>query len=117
MTDQSRLLPWSTPEGKPCILVGTGTGFMSRMADNIESVQLGMAGDLLGHAADTLADPKATREELHFVAARLTESLRDVRRIADSRGDRLSAFDPPDVDGDGEDDGDGGPQLPAGAFG
>jgi hypothetical protein len=116
MTDQTRLLPWSTPDSRPCFLMGTGTGFMSRMADNIESVQLGMAGDLLGHAADTLADPKATREELRFVAARLTESLRDVRRIADSRGDRLSAFDHPDVD-DGDDGDDEGPQLPAGVFG
>lgn len=116
MTIQTRLLPWSTPEGKPCILVGTDSGFMARMADNIESVQMGMAGDLLGHAADTLADPKATREELRFVAARLTESLQDVRRIADSRGDRLSAFDHPDVDG-GDDGDDEGPQLPAEAFG
>ncbi|MFF1694162.1 hypothetical protein ACFVXC_11130 [Streptomyces sp. NPDC058257] len=115
MTDQTRLLPWSTPEGKPCVLVGTGTGFMSRMADNIEGVQLGMAGDLLGHAADTLADRKATPEELRFVAARLTESLREVHRIAESRGDRLSAFD--QSDGDDSDEEDDDPQLPAGAFG
>jgi hypothetical protein len=72
-----------------------------------------MAGDLLGHAADTLSNPNATHNELRFVAARLLESLRDVRRIADSRGDRLSAFDHPDVD-DGDDE---GPQLQAGAFG
>ncbi|MEV2249734.1 hypothetical protein AB0I94_04095 [Streptomyces sp. NPDC050147] len=84
------------------------------MADNIESIQLGMASDLLGHAADTLADPKATREELRYVTARLTESLREVHRIADSRGDRLSEFDQPDLD-DSDDDND--PQLPAGAFG
>lgn len=118
MMNQARLLPWSTLEGNPCVLVGPGTGFMSRMADNIESVQLGMAGDLLGHAADTLKDPKATPEELRFVVARLTESLREVHRIAESRGDRLSAFDHPDVDdaNDG-DDGDGGPQPPPGAFG
>lgn len=116
MTNQARLLPWSTLEGNPCVLVGPGTGFMSRVADNIESVQLGMATDLLGHVADTLADPKVTREELRFVTARLTESLREVHRIAESRGDRLSEFDQPDVDDsdDGEDD---DPQLPAGAFG
>ncbi|MFG2503339.1 hypothetical protein ACGFSB_34665 [Streptomyces sp. NPDC048441] len=116
MTNQTRLLPWSTLEGNPCVLVGPGTGFMSRMADNIESVQLGMAGDLLGHAADTITDPKATPEELRFVAARLTESLREVHRIAESRGDRLSSFDQPDVD-DGDDEGDEGPQLPAEAGG
>lgn len=112
MTGGTRLLPWSTPDGKPCFLMGSGTGFMARMADNIESVQLGMAGDLLGHAADTLADPKATPEELRFVAARLTESLREVHRIAQSRGDRL----PADVD-DSEEGDDDGPQHPAGAFG
>ncbi|WP_367044575.1 hypothetical protein [Streptomyces sp. Je 1-332] len=113
MTNQVRVLPWSTLDGNPCVLVGPGTGFMARMADNIESVQLGMAGDLLGHAADTIADRKATPEELRFVAARLTESLREVHRIAESRGDRLSAFDPSDVDDSDEDDDD--PQHPAGA--
>ncbi|MWA11582.1 hypothetical protein [Streptomyces sp. BA2] len=113
MMNQTRVLPWSTLEGKPCILVGPGTGFMARMADNIESVQLGMAGDLLGHAADTLADRRTTPEELRFMAARLTESLREVHRIAESRGDRLSTFDPPDVD-DGEDD---EPQSSAGTIG
>ncbi|MEV8017760.1 hypothetical protein AB0O76_15740 [Streptomyces sp. NPDC086554] len=116
MTNQTRLLPWSTLEGNPCVLVGPGTGFMSRLADSIESVQLGMAADLLGHAADTLADPKATPEELRFVAARLTESLREVHRIAESRGDRLSAFDQLNVD-DGDNGDDEGPKLPAGASG
>ncbi|WP_190085915.1 hypothetical protein [Streptomyces longisporoflavus] len=101
MTDRTRLLPWSTPDGKPCFLVGEGAGFVARTADSIESVQLGMAGDLLGHAAETLTNPKATHEELRFMAMRLTESLRDVRRIAESRGDRLSALDHPDGDGDG----------------
>ncbi|MFG2650185.1 hypothetical protein [Streptomyces sp. NPDC048436] len=116
MRNQTRVLPWTTPEGNPCVLVGPGTGFMSRMADNIESVQLGMAGDLLGHAADTISDPNSTPEELRFVAARLTESLREVHRIAESRGDRLSSLDDPDVD-DVDDSDDEGPQLPAEAFG
>ncbi|MGW6318943.1 hypothetical protein [Streptomyces sp. NPDC055099] len=115
MTNQVRVLPWSTLEGNPCVLVGPGTGFMARLADNIESVQLGMACDLLGHAADTLADHTATPEELRFVTARLTESLREVHRIAESRGDRLSAFDQSDVDGSDEDDDE--PPLPAGACG
>ncbi|MGB8942026.1 MAG: hypothetical protein WCD21_17580 [Streptomyces sp.] len=116
MKNQTRVLPWSTLEGKPCVLVGPGTGFMARLADNIESVQLGMADDLLGHAANTIADPKATPEELRFVAARLTESLREIHRIAESRGDRLYPLDHPGVD-DGGDEDDEGPQLPAEAFG
>ncbi|MEU8505937.1 hypothetical protein AB0C40_14710 [Streptomyces brevispora] len=89
--DGVRLLPWTGPEGKPCYVVGDGTGYVSRMADGIESVQLGMADDLLGHAADLLADRKVTGAQLHFLASRLTESLRDVKRVAESRGSRLGA--------------------------
>ncbi|WP_399925545.1 hypothetical protein [Streptomyces kanamyceticus] len=86
-----RLLPWVTPEGNPCYLIsdGTATGYLSRVADNIESVQLGMADDLLDHAADMLADPKVTPTQIRFLADRMAESLRDVHRIAQSRGDRL----------------------------
>ncbi|WP_251066515.1 hypothetical protein [Streptomyces sp. ISL-36] len=67
----------------------TGTGAVSRLADGIESVQLGMAGELLGHADDLLADRRVTSGELRYLAGRLTESLRDVKRIAESRGARL----------------------------
>ncbi|MEU6989753.1 hypothetical protein ABZ953_03705 [Streptomyces sp. NPDC046465] len=109
----ARRLPWSTLEGKPCYLIGSGNGFLSNVADTIESIQLGMAGDLLGHAGDLLADPKATPAEVRFVAARLTESLREVQRIAESRGDRLSQLDCDDAD-EGDDH---GPRLPAGAIG
>ncbi|HEY5833158.1 hypothetical protein [Streptomyces sp.] len=86
-----RLLPWATADGKPCYLLGGGAGYVSRVADNIESVQLGMAADLLDHAADLLADRKATAPQVDFLARRLAESLRDVHRIAESRGARLSA--------------------------
>lgn len=97
MTDEhrhpARLLPWVGPEGKPCYLLGdrngSGTGHISRMADDIESVQLGMSAELLGHAADLLADREATAVQLHFLAACMAQSLRDVRRIAVSRGGRL----------------------------
>lgn len=88
-TDVPRLLPWSTPEGKPCYLIGDGTGFLSRVADNVESVQLEMAAELLDHAADMLADRQVTSAQLRFLAARMAEALRDVHRIADSRGARL----------------------------
>ncbi|MFC8535314.1 hypothetical protein ACFUJY_15315 [Streptomyces sp. NPDC057249] len=86
-----RLLPWEGQGGKPCYVLGDGNGYVSRLADNIESVQLGMADELLGHAADLLADRKVTWPELHFLASRLTESLRDVRRVAESRGSRAVA--------------------------
>jgi hypothetical protein len=101
-----RLLPWSGQEGKPCYLLGDGTGRVTRLADQIEGVQLGMAGDLLGHAAELLAERDTTSAELHFLASRLTESLRDVKRVAESRGARLvrteadSAWDDDAVDED-----------------
>lgn len=93
----ARLLPWAGPEGKPCYLIGDGTGYLSRVADNIESVQLGMSAELLDHAADMLADRKATGAQLRFLAARMAEALRDVHRIAESRGARLpvTAYDGP----------------------
>ncbi|MFR0352742.1 hypothetical protein [Streptomyces sediminimaris] len=86
-----RLLPWSNLDGNPCYLVtdSTGTSHLSRIADNVEAVQLDMADDLLGHAVDLLGDTKATAPQLRFLAARLTESLHDVHRIARSRGARL----------------------------
>ncbi|MEU1495382.1 hypothetical protein ABZ456_34685 [Streptomyces sp. NPDC005776] len=94
-----RLLPWTGPEGKPCYVLGDGNGYVSRMADDIESIQLGMAGDLLGHASGLLADRKVTGAEVHFLASRLAESLRDVKRVAESRGARLGAAEVDRVDG------------------
>ncbi|EFL25008.1 conserved hypothetical protein [Streptomyces himastatinicus ATCC 53653] len=91
----ARLLPWATAEGKPCYVIGDGTGYVSRVADNMECVQLGMAADLLDHAADMLGDGKATPVQLRYLAARLAEALRDAHRIAESRGARLSEFTPP----------------------
>lgn len=85
----ARLLPWPTPEGNPCYVLGDGTGHIARMADHVESVQLEMAADLLTHVADLLSDRRATPEQLRFVTARMAESLRDVHRVARSRGDRI----------------------------
>jgi hypothetical protein len=85
----ARLLPWTGDGGKPCYLVSDGTGPASRVADTVESVQLDMAGELLDHAADMLADRRATLAQLRFLVARMSEALTDVRRIAQSRGARL----------------------------
>nr|WP_223190707.1 hypothetical protein [Streptomyces sp. TRM68416] len=85
------MLPWAGPEGKRCYLLTDGTGYLSRVADNVESVQLEMATDLLGHAADMLDDRRATPAQLRFLLARMSESLTDVHRIAESRGARLPA--------------------------
>ncbi|MGW7635936.1 hypothetical protein [Streptomyces decoyicus] len=85
-----RLLPWAGPDGKPCYLVGEG-GYVSRVADEIEGVQLGMADDILGHAEDMLGGRQVTSRELRFLARGLADALRDVRRVAESRGARLAA--------------------------
>ncbi|MFD8798529.1 hypothetical protein [Streptomyces atroolivaceus] len=81
-----RLLPGTGPEEKPSYVLGDGTGPVSRMAASIEGIRLGMAGDLLDHAADLLADRKVTGVELHFLASRLSESLREVLQVAECRG-------------------------------
>ncbi|MDT0612868.1 hypothetical protein [Streptomyces lancefieldiae] len=85
---QARLLPWVGSGGKPCYLLTDGGGRLSRMADVIETTQLDMAEDLLEHAADLLADARATPEQLRFCLTRMREALTDVHRIAVSRGMR-----------------------------
>ncbi|WP_124271863.1 hypothetical protein [Streptomyces sp. ADI96-02] len=90
-----RLLPWTGTGGQPCYVLGDGTGQVSRMADDVECVQLGMADELLGHAADLLSDGgEATGPQIRFLAGRLTESLQQVVRVAVSRGSRLDALLP-----------------------
>ncbi|MDQ0713525.1 hypothetical protein QFZ55_002977 [Streptomyces luteogriseus] len=90
-----RLLPWTATGGRPCYLVGDGTGYVSRLADEIEDVQIDMADHLLGHAAELLAEHRVTSAELHYLARRLSESLWDVKRVAESRGARLTRRPPP----------------------
>ncbi|MFJ7206352.1 hypothetical protein ACIQWR_22800 [Streptomyces sp. NPDC098789] len=85
----ARLLPWTSPEGKPCYLVGDGAGPVSRLADSMEAEQLDMAADLLDEAQCVLAELKWTPGELHLLAVQLTESLGAVHRVAESRGTRL----------------------------
>jgi hypothetical protein len=48
---EARLLPWSSPEAKPCYLITDDRGGrISRLADVTETVQLGMGAQLLAHA-------------------------------------------------------------------
>ena len=93
MTPQNelRLLPWSGPDGKPCYLsTDDNDGYMSRLADNIEAVQLGMATDLLERAAGVLGDQDAGRDDLRLMLTEVTRALRDVVRVAASRGHLLA---------------------------
>lgn len=66
-----------------------------------------MGAQLLAHACALLDDRKASAGELRFLAARLTEALRDVLRVAESRGERLPAYD------DGDDTEPGGHPAPS----
>lgn len=86
-----RLLPWTTAEGRPCYLSTDGHGYLSTLADSIETIQLGMGTDLLEYARDATA-PGAkvlTATEYRWLACRLAEALSDALRVADSRGQRL----------------------------
>lgn len=54
--DAERLLSWTTPEGRPCYVMGDGTNYPSRVAETVEDRQLDMAAEMLAHAAHLLAD-------------------------------------------------------------
>ncbi|MFJ8081437.1 hypothetical protein ACIQ6Y_12480 [Streptomyces sp. NPDC096205] len=95
-----RLLPWLSPEGKPCFLVpGSGDGPLSRLADDMEAVQLETAGAVARLAGKVLDDPKSPYTEVRYAGLRLVECLRDVLRVAESRGMRLV---PPETGDNGE---------------
>jgi hypothetical protein len=85
--NELRLLPWTGPEGKPCYLsTDDRGGYMSRLADNIEAAQLGTAAELLDQASETLDGEDADSEDVRRLAQELTGALRDVLRVATSRG-------------------------------
>ncbi|MEN8650302.1 hypothetical protein ABCR94_06605 [Streptomyces sp. 21So2-11] len=88
-TASARLLPWVSAEGKPCYLVSDSAGPVSRVADSMESIQLGLAADLIDEAQRMLEERAWTPGELHLLAVQLTESLCAVHRVAKSRGARL----------------------------
>ncbi|MFF3364497.1 MULTISPECIES: hypothetical protein [Streptomyces] len=93
--NELRLLPWSGSDGKPCYLsTDDKAGYMSRLADNIEAIQLGTATELLEHASETLNDPDTVPEDLRLLAKELTGALRDVLRVAASRGHLLAVSAP-----------------------
>lgn len=90
--NELRLLPWTGPDGKPCFLsTDDNGGHMSRLADNMESVQLGMATELLGQAVEILAEADTDPNDLRLLTKDLTGALRDTLRVATSRGHRLDS--------------------------
>ncbi|MFF5849097.1 hypothetical protein ACFY6Q_07435 [[Kitasatospora] papulosa] len=93
--NEMRLLPWTGPEGRPCFLsTDDRGGYMSRLADHIEAVQLGTAAELLEEAAEALDDQDVDLTDLRCLGHALTGSLRDVLRVAASRGHLLTVREP-----------------------
>lgn len=93
-----RLLPWTTPDGKPCCLDPDTAhpGALSLLADNVEVMQLGSAEEVLAGGRAVLGDAAAGERALRFALTRAVESLDDVVRIAVSRGQRLDEGGPVD---------------------
>ncbi|MFJ6746766.1 MULTISPECIES: hypothetical protein [unclassified Streptomyces] len=86
----ARLLPWAGPDDQPCyLLTDSDGGPVSRHADQVEAIQLGMGLGLLEHARALIADPAVDAAQLRFLSAQLSAALRDTVRIAESRGGRL----------------------------
>lgn len=107
-----RLLPWTTEDGKRCLLsTDDDGGFMSRLADDFEAAQLAMGADTLTQASKVLDDLMSTHAEVRYTLLRVTECLTDALRIAESRGLRLSV--PESSEDDEDDETDDSPQQPA----
>ncbi|MFB6665316.1 MULTISPECIES: hypothetical protein [Streptomyces] len=93
--NELRLLPWSGPGDKPCYLsTDDPDGYMSRLADDIEAAQLGMARELLEEASEALDNEDASHDEMRCLVRELTGALRDIFRVATSRGRRQPTSDP-----------------------
>ncbi|RPK78787.1 hypothetical protein EES45_17085 [Streptomyces sp. ADI97-07] len=93
--NELRLLPWSGPGDKPCYLsTDDPGGYMSRLADNIEAVQLGTASDLLDAASEALDNQGTSLDDMRCLVKELTGALRDVLRVATSRGHLRATCDP-----------------------
>lgn len=93
--NELRLLPWSGPGDKPCYLsTDDPDGYMSRLADSIEADQLGTAKGLLEEASEALDSQDTSLDEMRCLVNELTGALRDVYRVARSRGPFLATSDP-----------------------
>ncbi|WP_052808877.1 ATP-binding protein [Streptomyces natalensis] len=94
-----RALPRTVGDGRPCYLSTDGTGPVSRLANRIEAVQLGLAGRVLGQGRNVLAEcGPAVASELRFLCAQLVDALDDALFIAESRRLRLASADEEEKD-------------------
>ena len=105
-----RLLPWTSPESKPSLLsTDSQGGYLSRLADRAEVVQLATGTEVLAYARRVLDDPMSPQAEVRYAGIRLAECLSDALRVAESRGLRLSVAvtDVEDSEGPSDDDPEG----------
>ncbi|MFI8896237.1 hypothetical protein [Streptomyces paradoxus] len=92
-----RLLPWTGADGRPCYLsTDDPDSLLSRLADDIEAVQLASAEQVLAGARAVLGDAGAGERALRFGLVRAVESLGEVLRVAASRGERIAPLRRPD---------------------
>lgn len=85
-----RLLPWTRQDGGPCYLsTDDPDSRLSVLADTVEADQLAAAEALLDDLPVRPPAPGADAQELWRLIAVLCAALRDVLRIAVSRGQRL----------------------------
>ncbi|WP_328696107.1 hypothetical protein [Streptomyces sp. NBC_00342] len=93
--NELRLLPWSGPGDKPCYLsTDDPDGYMSRLADSIEAVQLDTAAKLVEEASEAFDNQDTSIDEMRCLVKELTGALRDILRVATSRGHLLATSDP-----------------------
>ncbi|MFE7749053.1 hypothetical protein [Streptomyces sp. NPDC057428] len=84
-----RLLPWNSPEGRPCYLSTDNPGSMlSGLADEVEAELVSCGEAVLSGAEAVLADAAAGEVAVRFALRRTTESLRDALRVAHCREGR-----------------------------
>ncbi|MEN8655724.1 ATP-binding protein [Streptomyces sp. 21So2-11] len=86
----NRLLPWTGEDGRFCYLSTDGTGPLTRLADEVETLQLALAARLLTHARAAFDEDS----KLGPLAAQLVDALHDALLIAASRGARLAPPEP-----------------------
>ncbi|CAM5441901.1 hypothetical protein SXANM310S_06650 [Streptomyces xanthochromogenes] len=90
--DELRLLPWSSPDGKPCFLsTGDPAGRLSRLADEMEVHQLDSASALVDQGLEMISDDETERPALEGLTTALIKALQATLRVAASRGHRLEA--------------------------
>ncbi|WSQ10570.1 ATP-binding protein [Streptomyces sp. NBC_01231] len=112
-TSHVRLLPWTGAQGQPCLLVTDGGGAVSRLADRIEDVQLGLAERLLVRAREVVAAPELSAGELSELTVQLVDALNDALLIAGCRSARLARTEQSGVRGvDGVDGTSGSHPVP-----